>query len=296
MADTWILFALLSGLLLAVVNLLDKLILVKWSDHPIVPLLLLGVFNLFPAFAILAFRGLPGVDTYHVVIALAAGTALCSFAFFYFKAANIEEISRVVPLLYIGPLFVSIEASIFLGKVFAWNKYLGIFLIAGGAMLVSLRLPFRLEIGRAFWMMLLAAFSMSINLILVKYLLNFIDYWSVFALTRTAMSLAMIPLFFKYSSELFASIKKYRGKLIWTMAIDENLALAASLFLIIAASSGYITLVHALASVQPFFVLLFTVVLSRFYPDILREQVNRSVVILKLVAIGLMFAGVTLIT
>lgn len=281
---------------MAIVNLLDKLILVKWSDHPSVPFLLLGIFNLFPAFAILAIHGVPVIETRLYWLLLASGAALCCFAFFYFRAADIEEISRVVPLLYIGPVFVSIQATLFLGEVFAWNKYLGVLFIAGGAALVSLRLPFKLKLGAAFWFMLLAAFFLSISLVLSKYLLDFLDYWTVFALSRIAMSIAMIPAFIKYFPDLAASVKRYGGRLIWAMAIDENLALAAGFFLIVAASSGYITFVNALASVQPFFVLLFAVVLSRIYPDLIREEVSRSTVILKLVAIGLMFLGVILIT
>jgi hypothetical protein len=56
-----------------------------------------------------------------------------------------------------------------------------------------------------------------------------------------------------------------------------------------------VTLVNALASVQPFFVLAFAVALSIFYPKILKEEIGRSAVALKLIAIAMMFAGVILI-
>jgi drug/metabolite transporter (DMT)-like permease len=57
-----------------------------------------------------------------------------------------------------------------------------------------------------------------------------------------------------------------------------------------------VTLVAALSSVQPFFVLLIAVVLSVFYPKILKEEIGKSAVLLKAVAILVMFAGAVLIT
>ena len=72
----WFLFALLSGLLMAVVNILDKLVLDKWARHPIVPVLLLGVFNLFPALILLLVRGWPAMSLKQGLLFLAAGGAL----------------------------------------------------------------------------------------------------------------------------------------------------------------------------------------------------------------------------
>jgi drug/metabolite transporter (DMT)-like permease len=72
--------------------------------------------------------------------------------------------------------------------------------------------------------------------------------------------------------------------------------LAATLCSVAAVSLGPVTLVTALSSLQPFFVLVFALLLSRFLPGVLKEETGRSTVFLKLASIALMFAGAVLIT
>jgi hypothetical protein len=63
-----------------------------------------------------------------------------------------------------------------------------------------------------------------------------------------------------------------------------------------AVSLGPVTLVTALSSLQPFFVLVFALLLSRFLPGVLKEETGASTVLLKPASIALMFAGAVLIT
>lgn len=144
--------------------------------------------------------------------------------------------------------------------------------------------------------MLLSAAFLSIHLVIIKRLLDFTDYWSVFSLSRLAMALASVPLFFRYFPDLRESINDHGPKLVWVMVGDQHIALAGSLFLTIAAASGPITLVNALSSIQPFFVLFFSLALSRFRPHLLKEETSRSVVLLKVSAVSLLFLGLVLIT
>jgi drug/metabolite transporter (DMT)-like permease len=291
----WFIFALLAGLLIAVVNILDKFVLDKWARHPIVPVLLLGVFNLFPALILLLIRGWPAVTIKQGLLILAAGAALLLMALFYFSAAAREEISRVVPLMFFSPLFVAALAWILLDETFAARQYAGVFALIAGAVLVSSRLPLNPRMGRAFWLMLMAALSISVYFVLMKYLLRSFDYWSVFSLTRLSSTLVMLPLCFLYFAELRDTLREYGAKVVGVMALDQVIALAANLFVTIAAAAGPITLVNALISTQPFFVLLFAVILSRFVPHLFREETQRSTVLQKLAALVLMSVGVLLI-
>ncbi len=292
----WFVFALLSGLLMAVVNILDKFVLDKWARHPMVPVLLLGLFNLAPALGLLLVRGWPALSLKQTLLILAAGGALLLMTLFYFSAAAREEISRVVPLMFFSPLFVALMAWSLLGETFAPRQYAGVAALIAGAVLVSSRLPLNLRLGRAFWLMLLAALSISVYLVLIKYLLRSFDYWTVFGWTRFSSTLLMLPLFVVYFPELRDTLRDYGAKVVGVMALDQSIALAANLFVTIAAAAGPITLVNALISTQPFFVLLFALVLSRFVPQLFKEETRRATVVQKLVALALMFAGVLLIT
>jgi transporter family protein len=294
--SSWIFFALLSGFLLAVVNILDKYVLDKFSKNPLIPVLLLSIFNLLPCGVILAIKGIPQLVPESWLLIAAAGAAIFYMAYFYFKAAALEEISRVVPLLFLSPMFTALLAFLFLGETFTFLKYLGVAAVILGALLVSSRFPLGMRISRPLWLMLLAALSTSVHYVIAKYLLGSADYWTVFALTRLVMSLVAIPLFFRHFHDLRSTLKKHSWKVVGVMALDQYIALAAILILFKAASGGPISLVMALSSVQPFFVLLFAILLSLFWPQLIQEEIARSTVLQKLAAIALMFIGVLLIT
>ncbi|MEJ2242825.1 MAG: hypothetical protein P8Y18_11910, partial [Candidatus Bathyarchaeota archaeon] len=68
------------------------------------------------------------------------------------------------------------------------------------------------------------------------------------------------------------------------------------LFSLIAMSLGYVSLVSALSGLQHFFVFIYMLVLSIFMPRILKEEINRQVIILKIFAIALMFVGTWMVT
>jgi len=144
--------------------------------------------------------------------------------------------------------------------------------------------------------MILSAIVLSVNSILIKHLLNFTDYWTIFAYERIGILIGAIPIIYLYMPELINTVKEYGKKVVIVLSSAEILNLLAVLFITIATSVGYVTLVNALSSVQPLFVLLFTVTLSIFYPSILKEEISKSAISLKLLAIVLMFIGAILIT
>ena len=95
--------------------------------------------------------------------------------------------------------------------------------------------------------------------------------------------------------DLVTVAKEHGKKAIGVMSLAEVLNIVGILLITAATASGYVTLVNALSSVQPFFILFFAVVFSIFYPKILKEEIGKSVVLLKLFAIVLMFIGIILI-
>ncbi|PIU98265.1 hypothetical protein COS61_02340, partial [Candidatus Wolfebacteria bacterium CG03_land_8_20_14_0_80_40_12] len=90
--------------------------------------------------------------------------------------------------------------------------------------------------------------------------------------------------------------REHGKKVIGVISLAEILNLVGKVFITIAIATGYVTLVNALSSVQPFFVLLFAVILSIFYPSIIKEELNKPIIVQKLVAIILMFIGAILTT
>lgn len=293
---SWILFSILAAVCWATVNTVDKYVLTKLVRQPFVPIIILGLVGLIVAIIIYLIYGFSPFSYFNIFLAFLVGTSHILMTFFYFKAVQIEEISRVSPLFYLSPLFILILAAIFLGEVFTPLKYLGIFLLIIGAILISLRKPTEIRLGKAFRWMILSAFTLAVSQILTKHLLNLADFWTVFGYSRIGEAIGLIPVAYIYFPELINNIREHGKKVIAIISINEVINFSGVLFITFAVSIGYVTLVNALASAQQFFVLLFATSLSIFYPSILKEELSKSVVSLKILAIILMFTGAILIT
>ncbi len=292
---SWVLFSTLAALIWAVVNIVEKYILTKWVKEPIVPVIILGTVGLLTSFLIYLFHGFAKLSFFNIGLSFIAGIFYILAIAFYFKAVKIEEISRVVPLFYLTPLFILVFAWIFLEEIFTPIKYLGIFLLVAGAIFISSRNFIKLSFGKAFWFMVFASLILSLNAVITKYLLNFADFWTIFSYTRIGAALGLIPVFFTFPG-IISALRKYRKKVIGTMFLNESLNTGSVLLITIATAVGPVTLVNALSSIQLLFVLLFSVILSIFYPEILKEEVRKLTILLKLLAIILMIAGAILIT
>ena len=291
----WVLFSIAAALVWAVVSIIDKYVLVKWVKNPIVPAIILGIVGLLATIIIYLLQGFQPLSSLNIALALFAGIPLMLVSIFYFKAVKIEEISRVVPLFYLGPLFILIFGAIFLGEIFNPLQYLGIFSLIVGAITVSTKNFKKIKITKASLFMMLAALMISIWAIITKHLLNYADFWTIFSYTRIGAIFILIPMLYFSYPDLVSTAKKHGKKAISIIFLNQSLVIIGSILITVATAIGYVTLVNALVSVQAFFVLLFTIILGISYPKILKEDIKKSIVITKLIAIVLMFTGVLLI-
>lgn len=292
----WVILSILAALTWAIVNTVDKYVLTKWVRKPIVPVMILGVVGLLASILVYLFHGFSQLSYFNIFLSFIAGIFYILMSIFYFKAVKIEEISRVIPLFHLSPLFILLFATLFLGEFFTPIKYLGIFLLVIGAILISSKNFIKISLGKAFWFMLFSVISISIYYVLLKYLLNFADFWTIFSYTRIGTIFALIPIFYFSFPDLTKTVKEHGKKVVGVISLNESLNLVGVLLITIATAVGYVTLVNALSSVQPFFVLLFAVILSVFYPKILKEEITKHTIFLKLIAIVIMFVGAVLIT
>lgn len=292
----WQLFALFAAFLWGSANNIDKYVLSKWVKNPYSLILVVGVLALVAAAAIYFFQGFSAMSLENILLAFVAGAFIVGLSLLYLKAVHIEEISRVAPLFYLAPGFTAVLAAIFLGEILEAVDYVGVVFLVSGAVFLSVRNIRKIHIGPAFWLMMGSALFWSFELLILKYLLGFANYWTVFGYEKVGTFLACIPLFFLFSKDLRETVREHGAKVVLVISVSEGLAVLAGLFVTIAASVGFVTLVNALASVQPFFVLAIAVFLSLFFPHILKEEVTRPTLAMKLVAIMLIFTGAVLVS
>lgn len=292
---SWIFLSILAAFIWSIVNIFDKYIISKLVERPIVPVIILGTIGLIASVAIFITLGFQSLSVINILLAILAGIFWALLNFFYFYALKIEEVSKVVPLFYLAPLFILIIAAFFLGEIFTPLKYLGIILLVFGAILISSnKLSF--NFNKAFWFMVFASIAMAINQVITKYLLGFADFWTIFGYIRIGAFVALIPSII-INIESFKNIYKKQGlKPFGFITANESLNIVGVLFLTLALATGFVTLVNALSSIEPFFVLLLTIIISIFYSRILKEEIGRSIIVRKIVAIAIMFVGVILIS
>jgi transporter family protein len=292
----WVLFSILTALFWAFGNIIDKFVFTRWVIKPVIPVIAGGILGLLASVIVYFTRGFDAMSGINIFLGMLAGFFTVLSFLFYYKAVNIEEISRVIPLYYLMNFFIVFFAFIFLGEILTSTKYLGVFFLATGAILVSQKDSINFKFNKAFWFMILASGTFAACSVLTKYLLNFADYWTVFSYIRIGVTVTLLPVLFLNFNDLAGEIKKNGAKAIALLSVSVILNVFAELFVTFAISVGSVTLVMALSSVQPFIVLVFALFISVFYPAIFKEDLKKVNIFIKVAATILVFIGVILIT
>ncbi len=217
---------------------------------------------------------------------------------FYSKALMQEEISRVISLFQLIPIFVAMLSTLLLNEILGIHKYLGIALIVTGSILISYKkTKGKKSLSSALGFMIAFDFIIATFSIFEKYLLSYLDYWSLifWSVIGTFSGVLFLLSFAKTRKELAAIIPLVGKKGVLVTFLGEGLSLAGTVFGFIAISLVSVSLASALFGLQPFYVFVYMLFVSIFLPQILKEEINKSVISLKIFAIALMFIGTWLI-
>lgn len=293
----WLVFALLSPAFWGLNNVFNKFLMVKKFRGYYSLVSYLNILNLI--FAAIIYFVIPISSSFpYFVIAMVVGL-LPLFAFwFYSKALMVEEISRITPLFQFIPIFVVFLSAIFLNEILNFQKYFGIMLIVIMSILISYK---RSKTGKslssAFSLMIPFSFILSIYTIMLKYLLTYLNYWSIFFWMIIGSFFGVLGLlsFSKPRIEFIKNISGLGARTFIVAFCGESAYLLGVICSLIAMSLGYVSLVSALSGLQHFFVFIYMLILSIFMPKILEEEIKRQVVMLKIFAIAFMFVGTWLL-
>lgn len=293
----WILLALVAPLLWAIGDVAEKYQLDKifkdWLSY-------------FALMYIIWFGFVTAIFLYHPIIfdlayigiAVISGFIGTIAVIFYLKAVSNEEASRVVPLSYIGMVFVVIFAYIFLHETFTLGKYAGISLLTIGAIMISYKKikGKRLSLTPVISLILVSGFIEAISDILDKFFLLKYSYWSLlFWGYFGGLAVIILLLTKKENRKRFGKISKLKSYHWLIIAIVTIIYYTGDIMWFAALSESPLSLVAALSTTEPLFVLLITTLLSLFMPKILKEEINKSTLSLKIISIILIMLGVYLI-
>lgn len=293
----WQLVAISAYTLLAVVALVDKILLTGPVRNPAVytfytTTLALAVLVLIP----LGFNW-PGVG--QLVLALLAGFTFALALLLYYQAAKRQEISRVIPAIAgFLPVFTLFNSFLFLGDRLNINQLAAFALLVVGGVVITIERGMKspLNIKNLRWV-IAAAFTFSIAFVLTKAVFNAQPFWSGFIWMRLGGFLFALLLlaFSQVRHALKENITTMRRPSSFLFVANQGIAATAFILQNYAILLGPVALINALESFRHVFLLILTVIFSKFYATILKERIFIKVLAQKLIAISLIALGLILL-
>ncbi len=296
MALDWFYFALLSSFLIAAVNIVDKVLISDYNIPPLVYAMVISATSIMPL-VIVPFIDLKVFSLVVLTFTMLIGFVRVYYVLPYFQALTIEEVSRVVPVLQLMPVFVLILSTIFLREVLRFQDYTGFaFLVLGGT-LCAIRLGKGVSLSTAFYLMVVSSFLLAVYSVGLKVLFASEDFYSVFIWVQVAGFITLFQfLLFRPLRNTLVSTYKTTRKRIGALIVGEQAVAYVSVFAYnYAIAHGSISLVSAVVSTQPLFVLLFATTISYRFPKVLKEQLTKQDIVLKCLGIAAIFLGAFLI-
>jgi len=295
----WASIALLSAATYAVVNIIDSHLLSRRMPGLRALLLPIGCFHLVYGLLIFWIFPLPtGIGVWPILVAVASGLFRTTAAIVLLYNLKREEVSRVIPIVYTYPIFVAIIAVLFLGETLAYLQWLAIIIVVAGAVMVSIQ---QSPSGTTIWLnksfLLLFGSSLCFALadITSKYALSYISPWNMFSITSFCLSGVFWLISVRPSAINQLANMKGRNSALALLTFNEILVPIASLLLFLALESGPVSLVSTIIGSRPIFVVLAALILSRVLPGFLKWQSDGGMLILRLVAIAMIFGGIAII-
>jgi len=296
MALEWFFLTLLSAIAFSALDLIEKHLISNRIRSPLMLAIFVAVFypiNLaaIPALFAIDLALLPSLASF----AIGAGMGLAYLLFM--KSIRVEEVSRVVTLHYTYPLFIAPIAFVFLSEDLAPANYIGIILLVTSTFFISYK-----KIGKdilyspALLLMTVLNITIAVENVLAKYLFEFTNFWSfIFWLTAGMIVIRLLLLIVPRVRNDFMTIK-FDSKLVAYGVSIALLFLAANMLYYGAVSLQFVSLVSALSSIQPMFILAMAIVISYIKPRFVYEELSKGAMVTKFIAVVLVFAGTYLIT
>ncbi|MFB6077284.1 MAG: EamA family transporter [Candidatus Nanohaloarchaea archaeon] len=284
----------------ATANVVDKLVMTGHVDSPAVKIAwygLLAPVAASPAF-LLGTVGMPSV----YVIGGAFVAAVCFLASLglVMWAMRTGEVSRIALLKKTGPLFVLTLSILLLGDVLTTRQYLGVGVLFLAGMVATLDHPAEglpsVAFNRPAMLILAGNLLYAFNLVTLKHLFRFADYWTVFYWQQIGMFLLAVGLLAVRGlirGKVAAAARKPRT--LGMLGLSSTVMVGASLVYAAAIDQVSPAIVSAINSINPLFTLVFVIGLQRLGIDRFEEHLTRTEIVAKTFATALFVAGIYLV-
>ncbi|KKQ24007.1 hypothetical protein A2108_00615 [Candidatus Wolfebacteria bacterium GWA1_42_9] len=294
---SWILFTLGATALNAVSNFIDKFLIEKRVRDYITLTILGGMVAFIFGIVVLFFRNFPIYGTNQMILILLAGISMEMGLIPYYKAISLDDISRVVPVFQIAPVFVLILSYVFLGERLTLPQFIGFWMIITGAYILSLKKLGKdiFNLRKSVIWIILASILWAIPSVIFRFVTIEINFWDALGYEFIGAAIGMLLLFLipairnRFLNEIVRVEKSAYG----AIASNEFIYLIARMlgfYAIVIAPA--VSLVSVLGGFHPLIVLIYGIILSVWFPNIIKEDIQKATIFIKILAIVVIFVGV----
>ena len=300
---SWVVFACSGPVLWAISVHLDKYLVERFFKESNVAVMLL--FTAFIGTLLLPFIWLhePSVTALgarSIALIIVSGLLYMGAMLLYLQALQAEDASVVAPYFQASPLFGFALAYLVLGETLSARQLVGGAMIVLGALIVSVRFKYgaRMFKARLAALMLSCGFTSALGGLIFKIYAIDVEFWTTtfWMYVGEALFGCVLLAVPAYRRQLAATLRVNTAALLSINGSNELINLGGGLGNRYALMFAPLSLVQAIGSTTTLFVFGFGVVLSLFWPRVIREDLSRGELVRKGLAALLVAAGVGLVT
>lgn len=296
----WFFIALAAPFLWALVNVSDQYLVAKYSTGTRGSgglVLFSSLIGIFVALAIGIFvQNIFEIPLLDKILLIITGGITIAWIILYLFTLEIDDISSVVPWFLTVPVFGYAFGYIFLGETLSNQQLAGSLIIMLGVFLVSI--DFSGQKRQLKWKsalyMLVACLLIAISGVIFKYVTigeNFwvSSFWEYIGLGGFGIIIFLfVP---KYRAEFMLMNRMGGIKIFILNTISEILTIIGNLLTNYAILLAPVTMVYLVGSFQPAIVLFLTLFATKFFPQIVKENITGRVLLPKIISIFIVILG-----
>ena len=284
----------------AVVNIVDKLILDRYSPSVFAFAFWLGACELLIGLVVFGVVFPWGVDARSLIGGMLTGAVMATALMVYLPALKQGQVARLIPVRFIWPLMVAPMAAGFLGEEISALAAVAIVLAVMGGILVSwegARGSRSFGSVTALGLVVTSAAIQAVSMVVAKYFLEDGELWSFYIGNRLGFAPPMIgaALVQPQVRRVIPGLVRRRG-FIGLISLDEAVASVSQVVRFTAIKLGPVSLVSALGSVQPLVVFFYVMALATAYPSSFRGWISKRTIRTQVAGISAIVAAVAIIS
>lgn len=295
---SWFFIALIPPILYAVTNHIDKFLVSKYLKGNAIGSLIIfsAIFSIIALPVILAVHpSVFDVGFLKSTILVINGMLIIVAVLCYLYALNIDEVSNVMPLIQLIPIFGFIFSFLILGETITKIQFIGSIIILMGITILSLDIGSKITFKkRVIILMVITAILYAISDVIFKMIALDDGFWPATfwsMIGRVIIGISFFIFIKNFRDQFIELIRNNKLKVLALNSLNETLFIIAELVGMFAILLAPIVLVMLVNSFQPMFVFIISILLTIFLPNICRECLDKQRIVQKTIGIGLIVIG-----